>query len=156
MTMITETTKLCKDCGLVKELEAFSPHPSGTGKVNRSCKLCRTTRANARYAAKKAADPEGYADVRRDQQYQKKYGITLEDFNKLLSLQNGECAICRRTGEESGGRGKILHVDHNHDTNEVRGLLCHPCNTAIGLLQDSPKVTRAALEYMETQGHCGE
>lgn len=56
------------------------------------------------------------------------YGLTPEDYDKMLLSQNGVCAIC---GSEPGGRWKRLFVDHDHVTGAVRGLLCHLCNTAL-------------------------
>jgi len=60
----------------------------------------------------------------------RRYGITLEKYNELLKKQNGGCAIC-------GAKPKTrsLNVDHNHITKQVRGLLCHLCNRALGQLK---------------------
>lgn len=71
------------------------------------------------------------------------YGMTLSDFEALKTTQGGACAICRNptTG--------LLHIDHCHATNRVRGLLCGNCNRAIGLFFDSPKTCRAAAEYLK-------
>lgn len=64
----------------------------------------------------------------------KKYGITPEDYDRMLKEQGG-CAICGAT--EPGGRGKNFHVDHCHSTGRVRGLLCHHCNVGIGMLREN-------------------
>jgi hypothetical protein len=71
------------------------------------------------------------------------YDISLEDYESLFAAQRGRCAICR--GEVDG----YLHVDHDHATGQVRGLLCNKCNMAIGLLQDDPAITRNATEYLD-------
>lgn len=71
----------------------------------------------------------------------RKYGLTNEAYQALYAAQSGVCAICYRAG--------ILCVDHNHETNKVRGLLCTCCNTALGSLQDSPDRLRAAALYLE-------
>ena len=76
----------------------------------------------------------------------KKYRMTMADFRALLEKQSGGCAICG-TGEP--GKGFHLHVDHNHQTGQVRGLLCNTCNRGIGLLRESPEVLRAAAHYLE-------
>lgn len=60
------------------------------------------------------------------------YDITLEDYTMMLAAQNGRCAICLRTPDQEHHR--VLHVDHDHQTGKVRGLLCSRCNTGIGLL----------------------
>src|SRR5688572_1964204 len=55
----------------------------------------------------------------------KKFGLTAEDFWAMLERQNGKCAICNG---DPNGQGR-LHIDHDHETNRVRGLLCSRCNT---------------------------
>jgi hypothetical protein len=75
------------------------------------------------------------------------YGINGREYDRLLDLQGGRCAICRT---RKPGRGKpIFAVDHDHVTGQVRGLLCYKCNTAVAYLQDDPKVLRAAVRYVE-------
>jgi hypothetical protein len=71
------------------------------------------------------------------------YGLTVAEYDALLEAQGGGCAICGRPP----GR-KRLHVDHDHETDAIRGLLCSPCNRAIGLLRDDPEVARRAAEYL--------
>jgi Recombination endonuclease VII len=71
-----------------------------------------------------------------------KYGLSWEDYQKLLALQDGRCGIC---GEESDK----LCVDHCHETGAVRGLLCPRCNSGTGFFRDDPKRTRAATRYLE-------
>jgi hypothetical protein len=71
-----------------------------------------------------------------------KYGITPYEFAKLLKDQKGVCAICGRN------QIKSLHVDHNHSTGNVRGLLCGQCNRAIGLFGESIELLMAAAVYL--------
>lgn len=68
-----------------------------------------------------------------DTRYRLRYGITLEDYERILESQNGGCAICETT--TPGGRGNRFHVDHNHETGVVRGLLCWTCNRRLGVLE---------------------
>lgn len=74
-----------------------------------------------------------------------RYGLTLEQYDFLLRAQGGRCAICG-THDNSG---VALGVDHHHETGAVRGLLCDPCNIAIGGLRDDPALMRAAIAYVE-------
>ena len=74
-----------------------------------------------------------------------KYGITRADFDALLANQRGVCAICKGPHV---GVGKRFHIDHCHNSNEVRGLLCGNCNTAIGLLGDDPERIERAAAYV--------
>ena len=82
------------------------------------------------------------------------YGLTIEDYQAMRDTQQGACAICRRDEPGKGDRpGKHtkefwLHVDHNHDTGEIRGLLCGACNRGIGLLNDDPALLLRAATYL--------
>jgi hypothetical protein len=85
-----------------------------------------------------------------------KYGITLEDFERMAIAQDGACAICLRDPSEFEGHKnlshKVLHVDHDHVTGKVRGLLCFFCNTAIGMLRDDAAVAMRAADYLKEAG----
>lgn len=77
----------------------------------------------------------------------KEYGMTLTDYEILYAKQQGKCAICEGS---SNGKGR-LHVDHDHISNRVRGLLCFDCNSAIGKLRDDPELLYKAISYLEGQ-----
>lgn len=81
------------------------------------------------------------------------YGITADDYDKLLEKQNHKCAICGGEGfVMDTARHKVkLVVDHDHHTGEIRGLLCHNCNRALGLLQDDVETIQHALDYLKVQ-----
>ena len=151
-------TKLCKRCQQEKPLDQFDRDPRNTGPrgkgVASGCKACR----RAQEAAWKVAHPEhvktyqqGYyrankAD-KRDRDLRRKYHITAAEYDAMLAAQGGHCAICPAT--EAGGNG-VFHVDHDHDheTGRVRGLLCHACNTALGLFKESADLLAAAMVYL--------
>jgi hypothetical protein len=82
-----------------------------------------------------AKNPEKHRAVQR----KFKYGLTSEEFEALAKSQNYRCAICE-TPE--------LHVDHDHGTGAVRGLLCGPCNRMLGCAKDDPDVLERAIEYL--------
>jgi hypothetical protein len=84
-------------------------------------------------------------DVFRDRRLRHLYGITLEQYNQILEQQGGVCAVCKGPHV---GRGSFYHVDHDHQTGEVRGLLCHHCNTAIGSMKDDPNLLEKAAAYL--------
>jgi len=73
---------------------------------------------------------------------QPRYGLSFEEYELLANLQGEVCAIC---GREPKGR---LVVDHCHSSNRIRGLLCNPCNRAIGMLQDNEVVISKAASYV--------
>lgn len=83
------------------------------------------------------------------------YGITLEEYNKMLEKQQGVCAICgkaEKITDKRTGNVKRLAVDHCHKTNVIRGLLCLFCNTAIGKFKDNPELIEKAASYVRNKG----
>ena len=86
---------------------------------------------------------------KNDYRYRSQYGISLEEYNNILSLQNGVCAICHK--EETkiirGIRLKLA-IDHCHESNKVRGLLCSECNTALGKFYDDIEILNNAINYL--------
>jgi hypothetical protein len=85
----------------------------------------------------KAADRAGYL--------KRKYGITIEQYDEMLKAQGGVCAICRKARPE----GRTLHVDHDHETGEVRGLLCFRCNNALGDFEEEYELFQKAADYLD-------
>lgn len=76
----------------------------------------------------------------------KQYGLTPADYDRMVAEQDGRCAICRT---DSPGRGKpSWNVDHDHETGAVRGLLCHNCNMALGMLGDCVETAQALVSYL--------
>ena len=69
------------------------------------------------------------------------YGLSESEYLSMIERQGGACAICKRADVD-------LHIDHNHKTSAVRGLLCPPCNWGIGHLQDNIDILRSAIEYL--------
>lgn len=77
------------------------------------------------------------------------YGITKEQYLEVLEKQGVACAAC---GYDATGSEHSLNVDHDHYTNEIRGLLCSGCNTAIGWLEDSPERAEKLAKYLRNNG----
>ncbi len=96
------------------------------------CKICSIAR-----------DGENYI---RDRSIKSKYGLTSADYDVLLEKQDGACAICRK----KPNRG-FLHVDHNHATGMVRGLLCKSCNLMLGYARDDAALLLSARDYLATR-----
>lgn len=79
----------------------------------------------------------------------RKFGLTIEDYERMLLEQDGVCAICRRPETARNQHGPIrLSVDHCHKTNRVRGLLCGNCNNGIGRFKDDPLILQSATDYL--------
>lgn len=130
-----------------KKRERLVSDPEYAEKKRRSERLSRQT-------------PEGRAENRRrvrewrlkyperakETRLQSAYGISSDQLGTMLALQDGRCAICRTPADDLK---KGLAIDHNHETGQVRGLLCNNCNTALGLLKDSPELMGRAAAYVE-------
>ncbi len=90
---------------------------------------------------------ECWKEAHRRGQYRRQYGITIEEYDEMLEAQNYRCAICR--DKDPGGRSSRFHIDHDHVTGEVRGLLCVNCNNGLGRFKDDLLVLREAIRYLE-------
>lgn len=78
----------------------------------------------------------------------KKFNINTNDYGQLFNKQGKKCAICRSS--KPGRKGvKYLSVDHCHETDKVRGLLCMRCNLLIGQAQDNIDILKSAIDYLE-------
>jgi hypothetical protein len=73
-----------------------------------------------------------------------RYGVSDNWYDERFILQNGLCAICEQPPDK-----KPLGIDHNHKTGKVRELLCHKCNSAIGLLNEDTIIIQKVLEYLK-------
>lgn len=126
------------------------------GRVCRACRTRENTRRNrerphlARAAGARYRATNPNYPLQRRQSVWKKQGIrlTIAEYDAMLKAQGGRCAICRSSSVRNGSQ-KVLHVDHDHDFGHVRGLLCSPCNKALGGFRDSPSLLRAAARYVE-------
>ena len=82
----------------------------------------------------------------RDTQLKLNYGISLEEYHSILDLQNNVCAIC---GISQDSSSRKFHVDHDHVTGSIRGILCHHCNTGLGAFRDRPESLLSAISYLK-------
>lgn len=89
---------------------------------------------------------------KRKYELKKLYGITPLEYDDLLEAQDFRCAIC--STDEPGHKGLFM-VDHNHDTDEIRGLLCNKCNSGLGMFDDSVARLSLAIEYLRKHGSYG-
>lgn len=80
----------------------------------------------------------------RNQNLRKLYGIGIKEFEELLAAQNGVCAVCEGPPM---GKGQY-HVDHCHQSKVIRGLLCHKCNVALGMVKDDVEHLRKLIDYL--------
>lgn len=131
--------KRCAKCKKRRQRRSFWKNGCKADGLQSQCKHCRK-QGNPIWWQKYKATP-GFADKRANYRRLLIYGITPDDFKKLLAKQKGKCAICKK-------RKQTLHVDHNHKTGKVRGLLCGNCNRGLGLFFDNKKFLQAAIIYL--------
>lgn len=147
------TNKTCPRCGIEKTPDAFYV---SKGRLSPYCRAC-TSEYNrdrrdegfvpSRVRGVRKPVPAGYNTRHAWLQRLRRLGVTEEDYQRMLDEQGARCAICRAT--EPWTRSGTWPVDHDHATGRVRGLLCHACNQAIGMLGDDPERIRAAADYVE-------
>lgn len=105
------------------------------------CRKCGVDKPKAHFHAKRTTCKDCFNEATRNAKYMSRYGITATEADEM---KKSGCNICGDTHN--------LHIDHNHDTGEVRGVLCKGCNQGIGLLGDSPDRLRAAAQYLDDKG----
>lgn len=81
--------------------------------------------------------------------FQWTYGISEDEYLGILNKQDGVCAICKTVPTPRGKRQRNFCVDHDHQTDKIRGLLCDPCNIAIAHLKEDPEILKSAISYLE-------
>lgn len=138
----------CKDCET--ELDITNSVYQGIRRSAR-CHDCFRKYNNEWYKNRHEANPELYKEYKNyliNYNYTKKYGLTTEQYNKLVELQLGGCAICKQPCKVKDK----LSVDHNHETNKIRGLLCQNCNVALGLLKEDENIIWNLLDYLKEDG----
>ena len=128
--------------------------PTAIGVVMKKCTKCNKLKDFKNFHKNKG-NLDGYAyhcKGCRKEESLKQYNLTLQCYDKLVELQGNRCAICNT--EEPKGTSTLnrWYVDHNHETGEVRGLLCSPCNTGLGNFYDNGETLRRAAEYLDQRG----
>lgn len=137
--------KQCKKCFRILPATDFSPEIRCKDGLRSWCRSCHND------IGRRGRTPE----KRNEAHLRQKYGISPEEYDYILTQQNGVCAICKRPETLIHGHGskkgsvRSLSVDHCHAIGSVRSLLCHKCNTSLGLMNEDPGLIRALLEYSE-------
>ena len=137
--------KVCSKCQRWAPLADYAKRARAHDGLNYRCKECER-----RYALEHQEERRTYDAARKERRHalhvERTYGLPGGEYGRLLTAQGGVCAIC---GGSALREGHSLSVDHDHETNGVRGLLCSNCNQGLGLLGDSPQRLRAAADYLE-------
>jgi hypothetical protein len=114
--------KHCRDCDETKPLSEWHTNRASRDGYSAYCIACTAVRGRESY-------------------FRRKYGLSQQEIADLITAQRGRCCICLRRPAE--------HIDHDHVTGRVRGVLCFTCNAALGQLQDDPTIIRRAADYVE-------
>lgn len=128
--------KICKVCGIEKNISDFY-----TGR--KDCKDCKNAKAR-QWRKDNPENTERNLVRMRERNKERRYGITQEQFDQMLLDQNNRCKICDNDFKNS----KDTHIDHCHNTNRVRGLLCNSCNMALGQFNDDIEFMNNAIKYL--------
>lgn len=131
----------CKKCGVTQPLTEYYKTTDRKSGHKTVCKTC--IKSEPRTEKKK----EYMKEYSKKYFLKTRYNLTQEDYVALLVNQNHKCAICGVDEQELSN--KKLYVDHNHETGQVRELLCHNCNVSLGLLKESIQTLTKAIAYLD-------
>ena len=123
----------CADCGQEKPAEEFPRKRTAKRGRHSYCKMCHNRRT--RESVRRLHGNSRHYHLRQ------RYGLSAREVEVLKAAQGGVCAVC--------GERAAVHVDHEHDTRRVRGILCESCNGFLGAFNDDPELLRAAIDYLE-------
>jgi phage FluMu protein Com len=137
-------TKRCSKCRKTKLLSEFHFHPNTKDGRSSHCKECQRNydAARDRSGEKSKPKPLGYIVALT-------YGLTLDELNAMFTRQNNLCFICHKSETmKLKGKLKRLSVDHNHETDEVRALLCSRCNRILAEVGESVDYLQRLIDYI--------
>lgn len=143
-------TKTCRICGETKPKTEFSKRTQSSDCLDSRCKTCSAVESRKHYDrnVSRAQSDSGFQVKYRERQLRacikRKYGISLDAYDRLLG-SICVCDICERP-TELGERC----LDHDHETGQIRGVLCRKCNSALGLLSDDTKRLENAIAYLRS------
>ncbi len=176
--MIISEEKTCRHCHRARSISDFSKdHTRGDG-LHPYCRICRNEAKRKRHHFRYHNDSEyreklklrdrlrwngkrrenclkkwanRTSDQKKDAVIKCIYGISMADFYRILKEQNGVCAICcnyETRKDKYTGKPCRLHIDHDHQTRKVRGLLCMKCNNGIANFRENLEFLDNAKEYL--------
>ena len=139
--------KICSICKLEKPLDEFGGNKNGKGGKGSYCKPC----ASEKYKKWRTSKPprvktKEYLDKQRERRRIRAYGMDDKAYLEMLEKQDNGCAICG--SQENNNKNQPLVVDHCHETNCIRGILCHSCNLMLGLIKEKIETLESAIKYL--------
>lgn len=139
----TPTAARCSKCGKSKPVAEFAPNKKAPNGLRSYCRSCE----HDQYLERKARQRVNM----RSRNLRVKFGMDEAAYQKLFNAQGGVCAICHKP-ETKVLNGALLQlaIDHDHETGQIRGLLCNACNVALGLFRDNVDNLQNAVEYLKS------
>lgn len=138
---LDKASKFCWRCKAVKPCSEFSRDTDRYDSLSSVCRICAREQAK-KYWVHTGMERARWEDIRKN------FGLSRTEYEALWNAQRGCCAICLRHQNEFP---RYLAVDHDHQTNTIRGLLCSSCNVAIGLLGEDTTRLLNAIKYLKEQ-----
>lgn len=159
--------RICCKCKIEKDISEFTKDKNDKTGFTYSCKKCRLNI----FKQWKLNNPEKYKETIQKRKYkqkeyyslpeiklkyrkkfiERKFNISYSDYEKMQIKQNNKCAICGN--EENSADKDYLSVDHNHESGDIRGLLCTRCNVGLGYFKDNIQNLKNAINYLENENN---
>ena len=141
--LASSTAYYTKNCRCSTCVEWYKQYYSSETAIQNRKQYYITRKKDPKFVEQERKRNASLKDYRKNKSLQQKYGITLDDYNKMLKMQKGTCCICKKFPHN-----KSLAVDHDHKTGKVRGLLCCKCN--LRLHEDFIKWSHLAINYINS------
>ena len=133
--------KTCGHCKLPRKVGDFYRNKGKPGGRSRTCRFCQEEYCKSW----RRRHPKKSCEIRRRSRIKHAYGLSGGEFDRLLTRQSNQCAVCKSPLTKPC-------VDHDHRTGKVRGLVCRDCNLAVGHFKDDPERMRKAIRYLQKHG----
>lgn len=154
LTVVSE--KRCNKCLEVKPISMFYNDIANSDGYYSLCKSCKTEKTmqwrsnNKEHYNKTQRDYQAtvHPEKRYGHEIKRRYGCTLEQYNVMLTKQEGKCALCDTLHNPAVKKGRLF-VDHCHKTGNVRALLCSGCNSMLGYAKDDTRILLEAVAYIK-------
>lgn len=144
MEQKTDEMKKCTRCKILKHRAGFGKDKYTPDGLNYGCLDC--AKMDSRRYRKSVKGTEKYRIAKKKHSLSHLYGLPIDQYHSILSLQNELCAICK---EHKSKFKRSLSVDHCHKTGKVRGLLCGNCNMGLGKFKESTEIMNFAIKYID-------
>jgi hypothetical protein len=157
ISMYEKTRNRCKPCRKIQRREEYLLNIDKNREYRRNWAFIHYDERKAKLRVWQLLNPDKMKkysqkwktinrDIIKDRRIKTHYGLTPDEHDRLFVKQDGRCAICDKDACELK---KLFHVDHDHKTGKVRGLLCESCNHLIGNALDNVNILLSAIDYLE-------